>query len=91
MRILRKPASAKKLDLALSSLDDLRRHDATFPRAILLGARSIGFIEDELDAWIAARPRVGVDSDAARDVSGAIGDPPSQAPSSSMKSSSAAK
>lgn len=91
MRIIRKRAAAKKFDLAPSSFDDIRRHDATFPKAILLGARSIGFFEDELDAWIAARPRVGVDSNALRDASRVNADPPSQAPSSSTEPSPAAK
>jgi prophage regulatory protein len=28
-----------------------------FPRPIEIGARSVGWIEDEVDAWIASRPR----------------------------------
>lgn len=32
------------------------RHDPTFPKPINLGnARNIGFIESEVDVWIAAR------------------------------------
>jgi len=59
MLLLRKPAAAKKLGLAINSFDDLRRRDATFPKAVLLGARAVGFVEGELDDWIASRPRVG--------------------------------
>lgn len=33
-------------------------HDPTFPKPIRLSARSIGWIEHEIDAWIRSRPRV---------------------------------
>jgi len=59
MKILRKSVLAEKLGLAITSLDDLRRRDPSFPRAVLLGARSVGFVETEVEAWIASRPRVG--------------------------------
>ncbi|TXL67273.1 helix-turn-helix transcriptional regulator [Zeimonas arvi] len=62
MRILRKPEAAKILGLAVSSLDDLRRSSRTFPKAIQLSARSVGFLESELHEWIASRPRVTVAS-----------------------------
>lgn len=33
-------------------------YDASFPRAIKLGSRSIGFLESEVDSWIFSRTRV---------------------------------
>lgn len=60
MRILRKPEAARLLGLATSSLDDIRRRDASFPAMVQLGARSCGVIEAELLAWIASRPRVNL-------------------------------
>ena len=56
-RVLRRPAVRAKLGLADSSFDDLRRRDPTFPRAIRLGARTVGFFEEEIDAWLFSRPR----------------------------------
>ena len=32
-----------------------RRHDDTFPRPIRLSARAIGWLESEIDVWIATR------------------------------------
>lgn len=62
VKIIRKTALAEMLGLAITSLDDLRRRDPSFPRAVLLGARSVGFVETEVEAWIASRPRVGEQS-----------------------------
>jgi prophage regulatory protein len=30
----------------------------TFPAPIVLGPNSVGWFEDEIDAWLASRPRV---------------------------------
>lgn len=62
MRVLRKRDCQAKLGLKGSSFDDLRRNDPTFPAAIALGARSIGFLENEVDDWIASRPRIGAEA-----------------------------
>lgn len=32
-------------------------YDATFPKPIKLGSRSIGFIESEVDVWLLSRSR----------------------------------
>ena len=32
-------------------------YDATFPKPIKLGSRSIGFLESEVDAWLLSRRR----------------------------------
>ena len=33
----------------------LRIQEGTFPRQVKLGARSVGWLENEIDAWLAAR------------------------------------
>lgn len=58
IRVLRKRDAMTKLGLRESSFDDVRRKDPSFPRAIALGAKAIGFLEHELDTWIETRPRV---------------------------------
>lgn len=59
-QILRPRAAAAKCGFGKSTLYDKidprsPRHDPSFPRPISLGARSVGFVESELDAWLAAR------------------------------------
>lgn len=66
-----------KLGLRESSFDDVRRKDPTFPRAIALGAKAIGFLEHELDAWIETRPRVqpaGSEAEGGRDGAARLAD-----------------
>lgn len=58
LQILRRPEAMKLLNMSASSFDDLRRRDATFPRPIQLGARSVGFFRREIEQWLASRPRV---------------------------------
>lgn len=58
IRVLRKREAMTKLGMRESSFDDVRRKDRSFPTAIALGAKAIGFLEHELDAWIETRPRV---------------------------------
>lgn len=41
--------------IAGSTLWNWRRNDPTFPKGILLGVNSIGFMEDELNAWLETR------------------------------------
>lgn len=60
-RILRRPEAARYVGLAASSFDDLRRRDASFPKPIAIGARSVGFFEAEILAWLESRPRIGAD------------------------------
>jgi prophage regulatory protein len=57
--IIRPTACAKKLGWHISTVYDRLslkspRHDPSFPRPIRLGkgARAVGFIEAEVDAWI---------------------------------------
>lgn len=40
-----------------ASLFRIRRDDPTFPQPVAIGG-GIGWLETEIDAWLAARPRV---------------------------------
>lgn len=42
-------------DISRSTLFALRREDETFPKAIPIGPRRVGFRERELNAWIEAQ------------------------------------
>lgn len=61
--IIRPGRLQEKLDLGKGTIANLRdpkspQFDPTFPLAISLGARAIGWIEAEIDEWLASRPRV---------------------------------
>ena len=60
IRILRKRDAMAKVGMSESTFDDTRRKDPVFPEAIALGARAIGFVESELDDWLARQPRIRV-------------------------------
>jgi predicted DNA-binding transcriptional regulator AlpA len=55
MRILRMKQLIDRTNLSRATLYVLMSSDPTFPKRIKLTARSIGFLESEVDAWIAAR------------------------------------
>ncbi|EAQ5909991.1 AlpA family phage regulatory protein [Salmonella enterica] len=60
MRVLRLPAVMEKLGIARSTIYDWinpesPRYDPTFPRQILLGKKSVGWLESELDQWLLQR------------------------------------
>lgn len=55
LRILRIKQLIERTNLSRATLYVLMSSDPTFPRRIKLTARSIGFLESEVDAWIAAR------------------------------------
>ncbi|WP_249481734.1 AlpA family phage regulatory protein [Burkholderia multivorans] len=62
MRILRMREVQAKVGLGRSSIyeridEKHPRYDATFPRPVSLGAAAVGWIESEIDEWIAARVR----------------------------------
>ncbi len=50
-KILKLPDVMKMTALSRSSLYDFVRKK-TFPKPILLGARAVGWLEDEVTAWI---------------------------------------
>lgn len=52
--ILRLPAVKARTGLSRSTIY-LRMADGTFPRAVSLGARAIGWPESDIDAWISGR------------------------------------
>ena len=53
-RILRRPEVEARFGIPTSTLYDAIRA-GTFPRPIKLGSRSIGFLENEVDAWLESR------------------------------------
>lgn len=60
LRILRMRRVTEKIGLGRSAIYDRMdqrspRYDPTFPKSVSLGGRSIGFVEAEVDAWLAAR------------------------------------
>lgn len=55
MRILRIRQLVDRTNLSRATLYVLMANDPTFPKKIKLTARSVGFLESEVDAWIAAR------------------------------------
>jgi predicted DNA-binding transcriptional regulator AlpA len=58
MRISRfKDLQSKGVCGSRASLFRLRRDDPTFPQPVQIGG-GVGWVEAEIDAWIAARPRI---------------------------------
>lgn len=55
LRILRMKQLVERVNLSRATLYVLMSSDPTFPRKIRLTERSIGFLESEVDAWIASR------------------------------------
>lgn len=55
LRILRMKQLIERTGLSRATLYNLMSTDPTFPRKISLSARTIGFLESDVDAWIAAR------------------------------------
>ena len=58
MRILRLPEVLARVSLSRSTVWRLVRADQ-FPKPVKLGGRAVGWIEEEVDAWIASRSRAG--------------------------------
>lgn len=54
IRVLRKPELRRKIGLSDASVWRLERADK-FPRRILLGGNSVGWIEGEINNWILAK------------------------------------
>ena len=53
--VLRKREAAKLIGISIATLDRLRAA-GTFVRPIRLGEQAIGFLRQDLEAWIASRP-----------------------------------
>ncbi|AYQ43406.1 hypothetical protein CVS37_28670 [Burkholderia lata] len=58
IRILRMKQLIGRTNLSRATLYVLMSSDPTFPKRIKLTARSIGFLESEVDAWIEARAQL---------------------------------
>ena len=56
--ILRIKQLIERTNLSRATLYVLMAKDPTFPKKIQLTARSIGFLETEVDAWIQARAQL---------------------------------
>ncbi len=54
LSILRRKQVEKRTGLSRSTIY-LRIQEGTFPRPINLGARAVGWLENEIDEWLAAR------------------------------------
>jgi prophage regulatory protein len=66
-RVLRLPAVEEKTGLKKSQIyDDMR--EGRFPQGVALGPRAVGWIEDEVDAWIEARIKARDDGTAVRSI-----------------------
>ncbi|KAG8150271.1 hypothetical protein BFF94_028365 [Burkholderia catarinensis] len=55
MRILRMKQMSERMGLSRATLYVLMSTDPTFPAKINLTARTVGWLESEVDAWIASR------------------------------------
>jgi len=53
LSILRRKQVEKRTGLSRSTIY-LRIQEGTFPRQINLGARAVGWLENEIEAWLAA-------------------------------------
>ena len=58
--VLRRKQLERKLGLSRSAIYDRLNpkspnYDPTFPKQISLGARAVGFVESDADAWLAAQ------------------------------------
>ena len=53
-KILRRHAVKETTGLSDSSLDRAVR-DGSFPKPVQLGARAVGWLSDEIEAWLVAR------------------------------------
>lgn len=58
LRILRIKQLVERTNLSRATLYVLMAKDPTFPKKIQLTARSIGFLETEVDAWIQSRAQL---------------------------------
>ena len=61
--IIRRPAVETKTGLVSRTIDRLEKA-GEFPQRVRLASNSVGWFSDEVDAWLDARPRGGVDAPA---------------------------
>ncbi|CAG8947086.1 AlpA family transcriptional regulator [Escherichia coli] len=63
VRILRLPAVIHKTGIARATIYDWLnpkspRYDETFPKKRMLGAKSVGWVESEIDEWLLQRSKL---------------------------------
>lgn len=63
VRILRLPAVIDKTGIARATIYDWLnpkspRYDKTFPKKRMLGAKSVGWVESEIDEWLLQRSKL---------------------------------
>ena len=61
-RVLRVRAVVKKIGVSKSTLYRMV-NSGRFPPPIKLGARAVGWRSDEIEAWLAGRPRGGTEKE----------------------------
>ena len=59
-RILRLPAVMEMSGLSRAAIYDQMAR-SLFPRPLRIGPRAVGWLEDDIDDWLATRPRGGSD------------------------------
>ncbi len=57
LSILRRKQVEKRTGLSRSTIY-LRIQEGTFPRPINLGVRAVGWLENEIEAWLAERMKI---------------------------------
>jgi prophage regulatory protein len=57
LSILRRKQVEKRTGLSRSTIY-LRIQEGTFPKPINLGVRAVGWLENEIEAWLAARMKI---------------------------------
>lgn len=58
-RVIRGPALRAKLNVSRSTLHRWENDPSSgFPKRVQLGVNSVGYFENEIDEWLANRPRV---------------------------------
>lgn len=62
LKVLRMPDLVNKLGISRSSIYEMLnpqspRYDSTFPKPFKLGARSVGWLEGDIDEWLRTRAR----------------------------------
>jgi prophage regulatory protein len=55
IRILRRRQVEARLAIGRSTIYDLMRYDQEFPRPVRIGARAVGWVESEINDWLAQR------------------------------------
>jgi prophage regulatory protein len=55
IRVIRRKQLESRLGVSRSTIYDWIRSDPSFPKPIRIGPRAVGWLEHEIELWIAAR------------------------------------